>query len=136
MINKQELIGHVGQKPELMQTEGGVPYCRVSLATNHSFKDKNGEYQSETTWHNLVFWRAAAERAEKYQKGDVVYAEGRLRKFKHKDQNYTETVVSYARVVSKKFSGDKSPIEPKETISPDSAAAADIPAPASDDLPF
>ncbi len=80
-LNRSELIGHVGSKPELKHTDGGVPVCEISVATNRHWKDKqSGEQKESTEWHRVVLWRAQAEWAAKnLPKGALVFVEGELR---------------------------------------------------------
>lgn len=78
-LNKVLLIGNVGADPEVRTTGSGKKVAKVSLATNRSFNDKNGQRQEKSEWHRLTFWDKLAELAEQYiRKGDRVYVEGRL----------------------------------------------------------
>ncbi|HDP68438.1 MAG TPA: single-stranded DNA-binding protein [Candidatus Marinimicrobia bacterium] len=78
-INKVILVGHLGRDPEVRYTPSGDAVADVSLATTEFYKDKNGERNEKTEWHNLVMWRAQAEFAKEWlKKGQLVYAEGRL----------------------------------------------------------
>lgn len=87
-LNRVTLIGHAGKDPEIKHLESGVTVATLSLATTESFKDRNGQYQEQTEWHNIVFWRHLAERAEQQiRKGSLVYVEGRLRTRSWEDQN-------------------------------------------------
>ncbi len=100
MYNKVILIGNLGRDPEVRQLEGGVSVGKFSIATNESFKDKSGEWQQKTEWHDIVVWRNLAERAERdLKKGSLVFVEGKLthRKWQDKDGNdrYTTEVVAY-----------------------------------------
>lgn len=80
MINKVTLIGNLGRDPEIKHLESGTAVARFSVATNENFKDKSGNWQTLTEWHEIVAWRALAEKAEKdLKKGSLVYIEGRLR---------------------------------------------------------
>ncbi len=63
-----DLIGHLGGDPEVRHLENGTAVARFSLATNESYKDKEGNWQTLTEWHNIVVWREQAERAEKQLK--------------------------------------------------------------------
>ncbi len=73
--NRVELLGRVGTEPELRQTRGGTAVCRLRLATER--RSSGGE--SQTDWHNLVVWGKTAEAVAEYaQKGDRIYASGRL----------------------------------------------------------
>lgn len=77
--NKVSLIGRLGAKPEIQNLNGGYVLTRFSLATNESFKDKNGEWKENTQWHNIVIWGKIAERFVKSaDKGNEVALEGRL----------------------------------------------------------
>ena len=78
-INKVILIGNLGKDPEVKYTPQGTPVAKLTLATNERFKDKSGEWQDRTEWHNVVLWQRLAEIAGEYlKKGGKVYIEGRL----------------------------------------------------------
>ena len=87
MLNKVILIGNLGKDPEIRTLDSGVSRAIFTLATNESYKDKNGEYQQTTEWHTVVLWRSMAERAKYLRKGMLVYVEGKLnhRKWVDKD---------------------------------------------------
>ena len=70
MINKVTLIGHLGGDPEVRTLENGTQVGRFSLATNENYKDKEGAWQSQTEWHNIIVWRDLAERSKKNKKGN------------------------------------------------------------------
>lgn len=55
-LNQVMLIGNLVEDPELKETQGGRPYCRVSVATNYDWKDKEGNKNSEVTYHPLIIW--------------------------------------------------------------------------------
>ena len=79
-VNKVILIGNLGKDPELKYTPSGTAVAKFSLATADRFKDKAGEWQDRTDWHNIVCWQRTAEIAAEYlKKGGKVYIEGRLR---------------------------------------------------------
>ena len=78
-VNKVILIGNLGKDPEVKYTPQGTPVAKVALATNERFKDKDGNWQDRTEWHNVVLWARLAEIAGEYlKKGGKVYIEGRL----------------------------------------------------------
>jgi single-strand DNA-binding protein len=78
-LNKVMLIGNVGSEPEIRTTGGGTKLAKVSLATNRTFNDRNGQKQEKTEWHRLTFWDRLADLVEQYvKKGDRIYIEGRL----------------------------------------------------------
>lgn len=88
-LNKVQIIGHIGQDPEIRHTTNGDPVCNLNVATTEKWRDKNtGEKREATEWHRVVIFGKAAEVAEKYlRKGSQVYVEGKIvsRKFKDKD---------------------------------------------------
>jgi len=78
-VNKVILIGNLGKDPEVKVTPSGTPVAKFSLATNERYKDKNGQWQDRTEWHNLVAWQRTAEIIGEYvKKGSKIYVEGRL----------------------------------------------------------
>ena len=78
-VNKVILIGNLGKDPEVKYTPSGTAVAKFSLATNERYKDKAGEWQDRTEWHNIVAWQRTAEIAGEYlKKGRSVYIEGRI----------------------------------------------------------
>ncbi|MDP2423630.1 MAG: single-stranded DNA-binding protein [Bacteroidales bacterium] len=79
MKNRVQLIGRLGQNPEVKEFEKGRKLVRFSLATNEEYANNAGEKVKQTTWHNLVAWGKLAEICEKYlKKGNEVAVEGKL----------------------------------------------------------
>ena len=79
-VNKVILLGNLGKDPEVKYTPQGKPVAKFSLATNERYKDKDGNWQDRTEWHNIVLWERLAEIAGEYlKKGSKVYIEGSLR---------------------------------------------------------
>lgn len=79
MVNKVILVGNVGKDPEVRYLDNGVAVAQFSLATSETYKDKAGQRQTRTEWHNIVLWRGLAEVAEKYvKKGHPLYIEGKI----------------------------------------------------------
>lgn len=110
MINKVTLIGNLGGDPEIRTLENGTPVGRFSLATNENYKDKDGNWQSLTEWHNVVVWRDLAERAKMLKKGSTVYVEGKIsyRKYTDKDgveKSLTDIVAASFRSLDKREGG-------------------------------
>jgi single-strand DNA-binding protein len=100
-VNKVILIGNLGKDPEVKYTPSGTPVAKLTLATNERYKDKDGQWQDRTEWHNVVLWQRLAEIAGEYlKKGGKVYIEGRLqtRSWEDKQTNQkkymTEVVAS------------------------------------------
>jgi len=78
-VNKVILVGNLGKDPELRYTPAGAAVATFSLATSERYKDKSGEMQEKTEWHNIVAWRQLAEICGKYlHKGKQIYIEGRI----------------------------------------------------------
>ncbi len=95
MINKVTLIGNLGADPEIRHLEGGSVVGRFPLATNENYKDKEGNWQSRTEWHNIVVWRDDAERAEKWlKKGMTVFVEGKISYRKYTDKDGVERYIT------------------------------------------
>src|SRR4029079_16942722 len=79
MVNKVILIRNLGRDPEVRSTPSGQPVATFTLATSRRWKDKNGQRQEQTEWHQIVVWGKQAEIAGQYlTKGKQFYIEGRL----------------------------------------------------------
>jgi len=86
-VNKVILIGRLGKDPEVKYLPSGAPVAKFSLATDESFKDRTGEQQKHTEWHNIVAWNKLAEICGEYlTKGKQVYIEGSIRSHQYEDQ--------------------------------------------------
>lgn len=151
-VNKVILVGRLGKDPETRFMSNGEAVSNATLATSENWKDKSGEKQEKTEWHNLVFYRRLAEIAGEYlKKGSQIYVEGRIqtRKYQTKEgqERYiTEIIVNEMQMLGGKAGGagsfevvDNQPAAPAR-----SAAPASRPAPAAktnfdsfdDDVPF
>ena len=91
-LNKVQLIGNLGNDPEVRSTTGGNRVATFSLATSRSWNDQSGNRQEKTEWHRCVVWNTKgsqlADIVEKYvKKGDKIYVEGRIeyRQWQDKD---------------------------------------------------
>jgi single-strand DNA-binding protein len=77
--NKVQLIGNLGQTPEIISFENGNKLAKLSIATNESYKNAQGEKVEAVQWHNAIAWGKQAEIIEKYlDKGQEVAIEGKL----------------------------------------------------------
>src|SRR5262249_14001716 len=77
--NKVQLIGNVGQQPDVCTTENGKKRARFAIATSETYHNASGDKVTETQWHNLIAWGKVAEKIEKYvPKGREVAIEGKL----------------------------------------------------------
>src|SRR5512136_2039259 len=114
-LNKVMLIGNLGKDPEVRYTTSGSAVASFSLATSERFKNKNGEWEERTEWHNIVMWGRQAEIAGEYlAKGKTVYLEGRLqtRKWQDKegrDRYTTELVADRMQMLGAKGEGGGRP---------------------------
>lgn len=98
-VNKVIVLGNLGKDPEVRHLPNGDAVCNFSLATTESWKDKDGNKQDKTEWHNVVIFRKLAEIAGEYlKKGRPVYIEGRLQTRKWQDKEgkdrYTTEIVA------------------------------------------
>lgn len=77
--NKVQLMGHLGNDPEMVTLKNGSKLAKFSIATNEFYKNAQGERMKDTQWHNIVAWGKLAEIAESYlEKGKAVMVEGKL----------------------------------------------------------
>ncbi|SFE43198.1 single-stranded DNA-binding protein [Thermoflexibacter ruber] len=151
MVNKVILLGNLGKDPIVRRTENGVAVATFSLATSERYKDKDGNPQEKTEWHNIVLWRGLAEVAEKYlHKGDKVYIEGKLTTRSYEQDGIkkyvTEVVADTMNMLTPKGgSGGSSNIPPPPMEEPPYAIKTPVgstvneeipPATEPDDLPF
>ena len=149
MINKVTLIGNLGKDPEIRHLESGSVVGKFSLATNENYKDKAGEWQTQTEWHDIVVWRMLAERAERdLKKGSLCYVEGKLthRKYQDKEGNekyITEVVANNIKLLEKRESTGANfpPVEASGTPSSPSTTPTKVEESGpiqsdDDDLPF
>jgi single-strand DNA-binding protein len=98
-VNKVILIGHLGADPETRAMPSGMTVANIRMATTESFKDKGGEWQERTEWHNVALFGRLGEVAGEYlRKGSQVYIEGRLRTRKWQDKQgndrYTTEIIA------------------------------------------
>ena len=95
-VNKATLLGRIGKDPEIKSTGGGTLVANVSLATDDRRKDAQGNWQNETTWHNLVAFGKTAEIFRDYiRKGAKMYVEGKiqLQQWESNGQKHNKTVI-------------------------------------------
>lgn len=157
MVNRVTLIGNLGRDPEARSLENGAMVAKFSVATSERYQDKEGNWQDQTEWHEIIAWRNLAERAEKnLKKGMMIYLEGKLthRTWQDKDGNNrktTEVVAEYFRIVNSRQggTGNGSGYFPSEKDDPNNrnnvsnvsdapmpTASEELPVTADDDLPF
>ncbi len=111
-VNKVILLGNLGRDPEVRYMPNGDAVANFSIATTDTWKDKQGQRQEKTEWHNIVMYRRMAEIAGEYlKKGSSVYLEGRLqtRKWQDKqgnDRYTTEIVADQMQMLGRRNTGD------------------------------
>ena len=131
-VNKVILVGRLGKDPETRYMTNGEAVTNATLATSENWKDKSGEKQEKTEWHNLVFYRRLAEIAGEYlKKGSQVYVEGKLqtRKWQDKegrDRYTTDIVVNEMQMLGSKSGGSNFEVveNPSEAVPAASKPAA------------
>ena len=155
-LNKVILIGRLGKDPEITTFESGNRKMSVTMATTERYRDRDNNWVDQTEWHNLVAWgnlaNDIADKRRNYAKGDMMYAEGRLRTRQYTDNqgiNRTVTEVHVDKLMqlvsarppqqSSYNPAQPNPYAPQETVyqapaaASDPLAAQDMP---QDDLPF
>ncbi len=150
-VNKVILIGRLGKDPETRYMPNGEAVTNITLATSEKWKDKAGEKQEKTEWHNLVFFRRLAEVAGEYlKKGAEIYVEGKLTTEKYEKEGVTrystKIIVNEMTMLGSKSSGGSSfEVVEKPAAAEKSSAAPASKAPAQaksnfdnfdDDIPF
>ena len=151
-VNKVILVGHLGKDPEVRYMPNGEAVANVTLATSETWKDKTGEKQEKTEWHNIVFYKRLGEIAGQYlKKGSLIYVEGRITTEKWqdkegKDRYTTKIVANEMKMLGAKSSGASNfEVMEKSAASEQSSAAPASKAPApvksnfdnfDDDIPF
>jgi len=106
--NKVQLIGNLGNAPEIITLESGKKLAKFSIATNESYKNAQGEKITDTQWHNLVAWNKTAEIVEKYlEKGKEVAIEGKLTSRSYDDKEGTKLYITEVVVSELLLLGNK-----------------------------
>jgi single-strand DNA-binding protein len=137
-VNKVILLGNLGKDPEVRHLENDRMRASFTLATNETYRNKDGEKVTATEWHNVVLWASLAKIAEQYlTKGKQVYIEGKLVTRSYTDKSgqarYTTEVVGRSLVLLGSGKGDyPSPIDNAQGIDT-SGVAEDV---ETDGLPF
>jgi|TARA_Y100001947_G_scaffold81723_1_gene69392 single-strand DNA-binding protein len=129
-VNKVILVGNLGQDPESRFTPQGTAVTNLSIATNESWKDQNGDIQERTEWHRVVMYGRMAETAVEYmRKGQMVYVEGRLNTREWEDQNQVKRKTTEIRCDNFTMLGRKGDGTPQNSGTGNSEKV-------DDDLPF
>jgi single-strand DNA-binding protein len=142
-VNKVILVGRLGKDPEQRFMPNGEAVTNATLATSENWKDKSGEKQEKTEWHNLTFYRGLAEVAGKYlKKGSMIYVEGKLATRKWQDKEGKDRYTTDIIVNEMQMLGSKGDSQPAESAQPAEAKPATTSKAATDwdsldsDVPF
>lgn len=109
-LNKVMLIGRLGKDPEVITFDSGGKKMTVTLATSERYRDRDGNWQDQTEWHNIVAWgNLASDIAEKrrsYIKGDLLFIEGKIKSRQYTDnqgvsRTITEIIAEKMNLISK-----------------------------------
>jgi single-strand DNA-binding protein len=144
MVNKVILIGRLGKDPEIKTFENGNSIANFSLATNETYKDRNGERQDRTDWHNIqVGIPGLVKLVQQYfKKGDVMYLEGKLRTREYEKEGQkryvTEVQAETIRFLPKPSAANQEGASASPSHANDASAEDFIASdsPFNDDLPF
>jgi single-strand DNA-binding protein len=107
-VNKAILIGNLGRDPEIRYTPSGQAVASFTIATSEKWRDKDGQMQERTDWHNIVCWGRQAELANQYlKKGRPVYIEGRIQNRSYDDKEGNKKYISEIVVQRLQFLGGR-----------------------------
>lgn len=147
-LNKVMLIGRIGKDPEVISFENGTKKVSFSLATSDNYRDKEGNWQEQTEWHNIVVWGTLAndiaDKKRNYIKGDLLFVEGRIRTRQYKDNQevtryITEISAERLNMIMKAGQGNSAQVEQNTNATyskPVQDQTTSLPVHEGDDLPF
>lgn len=149
-LNKAQLIGRLGQDPEVRYTQSNTAVATLNIATSERYKDSNGDQQEKTEWHRVIAWGRLAEICQQYiTKGSLVYIEGPLqtRSWEDKDgqKKYTTEIKAKQITMLDTKNSKSGNLPPHPATSPNSEStptSSPVPTTEStpndtdDDLPF
>ena len=144
-VNKVILLGRLGRDPEVKFMPNGDAVCNFSIATSDRWKDRNGEQQERTEWHNITAYRKQAEIIGQYfKKGNNIYIEGQIQSRKYTDKEGVERVAYEIKLSAFDFIDSKgsAPVEEATATPAAPPRRESAPAPVAsqanldDDIPF
>jgi single-strand DNA-binding protein len=137
-VNKVIIVGNLGRDVEVRHTPGGATVAKFSVATNEVWKDKNGQRQEHTEWHNIVAWGKLAEFCGSYlTKGRQVYVEGTLRTRTYDDEKGNRRYFTEVRAQTIQLLGPKpGGVEAGAPAAPGGGEAPEFPPEGEEDIPF
>jgi single-strand DNA-binding protein len=125
------LVGRLGRDPEVKYTPSGAAVAKFSVATDEVFKDRSGEQQKHTEWHNIVAWNKLAEICGQYlTKGKQVYIEGSIRSRQWEDQagnkrTSYEIIASRMQMLGSRADTERAAVAPSPVAERTSAPSAE-----------
>ncbi len=138
-LNKIMLIGNLGRDAETRFTTNNVSVTSFTLATTYGYKGKDGNWQNETTWHNVVSFNLSDYFKDNLKKGKKFYIEGRLTKREYTDKDgikrYTTDVISDKIIPLEAGSSENSTYD-GNNLSNGNVSEPEIATDNNDDLPF
>ena len=133
MLNMAQIIGHLGRDPDVRYTPEGTAIANLAVATNQTWKDKDGEKQERTEWHRVVLFGKVAEIAGEYlKKGSLVYLQGRLQTRKWQGEDGQDRFTTEIVADRMKMLGGKGERNTQAANGKPAAAGPDF----DDDIPF
>ncbi|MBU2443975.1 MAG: single-stranded DNA-binding protein [Bacteroidetes bacterium] len=140
-LNKVMLIGYTGKDAEVRYSNTGLAVLTISLATNEPYKDAEGNWKENTTWHDIVCYGNLAERMkENLKKGKRVYVEGRISKRNYIDKNqnkrWVTEVVGSNIILLERIASDADARTDETTEEVKTTESADVDVTPDEDLPF
>jgi single-strand DNA-binding protein len=136
-LNKVMLIGRVGKEATIKTVGAETKVATFTLATSENYKDKAGEWQEKTEWHNIVAWKRLAETVKKHvEKGSMLYVEGRITQRSWDDKEGVKKYITEIIATNIGLLSPKKKPAPVDEISTESQSSPEQPPEPSDDLPF
>lgn len=136
-MNKSILVGNTGTDPQVRTLESGRKVANISLATQDFYKDKDGNRQTVTDWHKLVFWGRQADIVEKYvKKGDKLAVTGKIKSRSYDDADGVKRYVTEVVVENFEMIGRASANENNSDVQNDVEETNASLNEGKDDLPF
>lgn len=127
-MNKAIVMGRVGKDPELKYTPSGVAVVNFSVATSEKWKDKEGNKQEKTEWHNIVAWEKKAEIVGEYvKKGDMILVEGKIETRKWEKDGITRYSTEIIATNVQLISGKKNDAPKDEAVTTEGNKEPDLP---------
>lgn len=140
-LNKVMLIGYTGKDAEVRYSNTGLAVLTISLATNEPYKDAEGNWKENTTWHDIVCYGNLAERMkENLKKGKRIYVEGRISKRNYIDKNqnkrWVTEVVGSNIILLERIASDADARTDEASDEVKTTESADVDVTPDEDLPF